>query len=171
MDEKTKEAAKWAEEMSKELPSEYKVAGFQEFLRYRLAISEERNLAPDLPIAPNDQDYPKDHKKQPTDWISDLVSEIPADHLIRESGSEDQKVAWAVINLANKGHEGINRAISEYIRFNLGIAPPSRQNINRALRNLFPKYLSREKHEKTRSYAYMPKPAVKETFAKLKSNK
>lgn len=159
-----KEATKWAFEMTDGLPEAYKVVAFQELLRYRL--SRAKPVAGQHRVATSTVDRGKTFNPK-VGWISDVLAVLPADHSIRERGSEEQKVAWAVINLANQGESAINKTIREFIRFNLGIAPPSRQNTNRALRGLFPKHLSRERVEEEKSYEYTPKPTIKEIFEKL----
>jgi hypothetical protein len=157
-------AVEWAAELAEELPEKYQVAGFQEFLRHRISRIEtdSKIAAPALlhhtpvkslanSIGPN------------TTWISDLVENLPPDHVIR-GGSEEQKVGWAVIYINLKGGLAINEQIRDYIKFNLGVASPSRQNTNRALRKMFPKHLSREKVRGEKSYAYSPKPSIGELF-------
>jgi hypothetical protein len=165
---KASEAAKWASKLAQDLPEEFKVVGFQEYLRFRLSsISDESPAAERKKGAPRPQE---DAANPSIHWITELVKDLPEDHVIRENGSEEQKIAWAVIHLTSEGQFAINKAISDHIRFYLGVAPPIRQNINRALRKLFPKHLSREKFQEGKSYRYTPKPTITAVFADLQSD-
>lgn len=149
----------WTEEQVKALPSEYRAAAFQELLGYKLAARQPESAStaaqvsqsPTAPVASN--------------WISQILSDLPPDFAVSERGSEEQRVAWAVLHLVAAGSLAVNKSIGEEIRLKLSVPPPSRQNINRALRKLTPKYLSREQHG--RGLAYFPKPAIRELFANL----
>lgn len=102
-----------------------------------------------------------------SDWFSSAVKKLPPDHLIASEGSYDQKVGWAVMRLFEERKPAVNEAIRDYIRLNLSIAPPSRQNTNRSLRRMTPKFLSREQAGDGRSLAYYPKPSVLGLFTDL----
>ena len=164
---KPKDAVNWAINLSDKLPSEYRVAAFQEFLRFQLT---EHGTEPSFskPKVPRQVGLPNSANR-PFDWVAKVLTDLPPDHLIREAGSEEQKVAWAVVCLARDGQTAFNKSIGEYIRLNLSIAPPNRQNINRALRKLVPKYLSREKLKDRKGLAYLPKPSIAELFSNLKT--
>jgi hypothetical protein len=106
-----------------------------------------------------------------SDWLSSVLSNLPPDHLIAENGSYDQKITWAVIRLFKDGQPAVNETIRDHIRLNLSISPPSRQNTNRSLRRLVPKYLSREPSGQGRSLTYFPKPEVLKLFKNLLDTK
>lgn len=161
------EAARWAQEMANDLPEELRVAGFQELLRYALQMdSDQRHER----ATENPKSIEAKAATSTPAWILEEKERLPPDHRIREAGTEAQKVGWAVLGLVAEGKEAVNKEISKYIRMNLGISPPSREAINRGLRNLIPKYLAREKVSNGRGYMYRPQPLINQLFEDIRDN-
>lgn len=134
----------WAIGIAEKLPEKFQQTAFAELLRYALLYSD--NSEP-----PNKQ-LPKKSIHQitkETDFknFSDL-------DLLSKKGNRDQHIAWAVAELYARNEEVNNNSIRKIIREHLAITPPARQNANRSLRNLTPKYITRTKNG--RKYNYTP---------------
>jgi len=145
----------WAIEIAEKLPEKFQQPAFSELLHYALFHSDEDEQ---LAKKPKDKLQPK----IPDEVISDGFPDL---HLLAKQGNRDQHVAWAVANLYLNKEEVNNEAIRKVIREKLAITPPGRQNTNRSLRNLTPKYITRTMVGK--KYNYAPNANFLEVFSEL----
>lgn len=147
----------WAIGIAEKLPEKFQQSAFSELLRFALNHDDE------------DDSFTKKIKsnKQKLDAEEIDTSEVVPDlDLLASNGNKDQHVAWAVAELYSKGEDVNNESIRKIIRQHLAIAPPNRQNTNRSLRNLTPKYISRTKTGN--KYIYVPSKRISEIFNDLK---
>ena len=149
-----KESINWAMELAKDVPEEFRVVAFAELLRYSLS------LIPNIPSGPN-----LTQSNHPLPPLRNISSELPDLHLLAQKGSRDQHVAWAVAELYARSEEINNESIRRIIKEHLAITPPVRQNTNRSLRDLTPKYIIRTKTGN--KYFYSPSARLPEIFEGL----
>ncbi len=157
-----KDAIDWAIQVSENLPEKYRESAFPELLRYALASeeiskSETRNAK-----------VPLEKIVTPSPMVN-VLNNLPEAHLLATKGNRDQHVAWAVAELNSRGEEAINVTIRKIIKEHLAVTPPTRQNTNRSLRNLTPKYIIRAKTGK--KYHYVSSAKLAEIFKDLKDEK
>lgn len=170
MDKKIKEAIAWATKHAEAVPEQYRIVSYKELLHYRLILlTKSKATSITSPQSANSKTKTDDVDAIKQDWISVNSSEVPPSHIVRDKGSESQKVAWAVIGLTESGELATTKTVRDYIQTNLAISPPNRQNTNRAFRTLFPKHLSRSKI-KGGAYSYLPKPGIQQEFSALLKN-
>ncbi len=145
----------WAIEIAEKLPDKFQQPAFSELLRYALFHSEKEKELEEKPKGKLQQKLPE---KVSSDGFPDL-------DLLAKQGNRDQHVAWAVAELHLNNEEVNNQTIRKVIREKLAITPPIRQNTNRSLRNLTPKYITRTKIGK--KYHYEPSANFLEIFDNL----
>lgn len=143
MDLELEKKAKWAIEIAEHLPERYKDNAFRELFRLALQSS-----------VPYDAPQTASSADPRSKLIEQILSKTPEAYKVAEKGNRDQQVVWAVIELNRRGEGAYNESIREAIKTYLGINPPNRQNTNRAIRNLLPKYLIREKREGGKGFKY-----------------
>jgi hypothetical protein len=153
-----KESIEWAIGLAKDVPEEFQVVAFAELLRYSLNLISNTLSNPDL--NKNNRSLPPLHN---------ISNGLPDLHLLAKKGSRDQHVAWAVAELYARGEEINNESIRRIIKEYLAITPPVRQNTNRSLRDLTPKYIIRTKTGK--KYFYTPSARLLEIFEGLEDTK
>lgn len=149
----------WAIAIAEKLPEKFQQSAFSELLRFALNHDDEDEGITKR-IKPNKQ-------KLAAEDI-DTSGLFPDLDLLASTGNKDQHVAWAVAELHARGEDVNNEAIRKIIREHLAIAPPSRQNTNRSLRSLTPKYVTRTKMGK--KYSYAPSQKISEIFNDLKDD-
>lgn len=153
-----RESIEWAMGLAKGVPEEFRIVAFSELLRYSLNLISNTSSNPD--VIKNNRPLPPLHN------ISDGLPDL---HLLAQKGSRDQHVAWAVAELYARSEEINNESIRRIIREHLAITPPARQNTNRSLRDLTPKYIIRTKTGK--KYFYTPSARLLEIFEGLEDAK
>ncbi len=151
----TTEAIDFALKLAEDVPEEYRLIAFPELLRYSLS-----SLATVSSIA-KDSELPRNHSIS-SDNISDTLPDL---HILAKKGSRDQHIAWAIAELFSRNEEANNLSIRDVIREYLAISPLGRQNTNRSLRNLTPKYVLRTKTDN--KYHYIPNAQLAEIFQNL----
>ena len=152
----------WAIEMAEGLPEKYQVVAFAELLRHALKSTSyaaesgagESSLAATL--------QPASQSLQER-----LIGELPDDYLVATNGSRDHQTVWAAIKLWQQGKEVTSASIIDCVKTHLCIQPEGAANTSTRLRNLTPKYLSREKREEGQGYAYRPTPKASDIFEDL----
>jgi hypothetical protein len=150
----------WAVQVAEKLPDKFQQSGFSELLHYALFKME------DEVGSHQNKSVQKLIMKLP---VTDVSADFPDLHRLAKKGNRDQHVAWAVAELYMREEEVNNNSIRQIIKEHLAITPPSRQNTNRSLRNLTPKFILRTKNG--RKYAYAPTPKFTEIFVDLKEDK
>jgi hypothetical protein len=153
-----KESIEWAMGLTKDVPEEFRVVAFAELLRYSLSL---------ISNTPGNSDLNKNNRPLPS--LHNISNGLPDLHLLAQKGSRDQHVAWAVAELFARGEEVNNESIRRIIKEHLAITPPVRQNTNRSLRDLTPKYIIRTKVGK--KYFYSPSARLLEIFEGLEDTK
>jgi hypothetical protein len=86
---------------------------------------------------------------------------LPAAHDVK-SGSNIERVAWAVVTLSSRGTPATVEAIRGCIRSDLGATPPSGSNTSTYLQRMTPQYVTRA--QVGRGYVYAPTDDVLEVF-------
>jgi len=149
----------WAVQVAEKVPEKYQQSAFSELLRHALSQmdGEEDGLKKAIK---------KTIVKSP---ITDVSGDFPDLHLLATQGNRDQHVAWAVAELYLREEDVNNNSIRKIIKEQLAITPPARQNTNRSLRNLTPKYIARTKIG--RKYQYAPAIKFTEIFNGLEDTK
>lgn len=145
----------WAIKIAEKLPEKFQQPAFSELLRYALFYSAREKEVEEKPKGKLQQKF---SEKVTSDEFPDLG-------LLAKQGNRDQHVAWAVAELHLTNEEVNNQTIRKVIREKLAITPPIRQNTNRSLRNLTPRYITRTKIGK--KYNYEPSENFLKIFEKL----
>jgi len=157
-----KEAIDWSLKMVEGVPEEHRVAAFSELLRYSLSSQSE-------PVNIPDQKTNLPQKDSQLSLVHDISKKLPELDLLAKKGSRDQHVAWAVAELYVRNEEVNNESIRRILKEHLAITPPARQNTNRSLRDLTPKFIIRTKVGK--KYFYTPSIRLPEIFEGLEDSK
>ena len=152
----TKEAIDFALKLAEDVPEEYRIVAFPELLRYSLS-----SLTTISSITKNSE-LPRNGSVS----LDNFSNTLPDLQVLVKKGNRDQHVAWAIAELFSRNEEANNLSIREIIREHLAISPPERQNTNRSLRNLTPKYVLRTKTDN--KYHYVPSAHLAEVFENLK---
>jgi hypothetical protein len=147
----------WAIQVAEKLPDKFQQSGFSELLRYALSQIDDEH--------PQKKPVQKVIVKLPVTKVS---HDFPDLHRLAKEGNRDQHVAWAVAELFTREEEVNNISIRQIIKDHLAINPPSRQNTNRSLRNLTPKFIVRTKNG--RKYHYAPATSFSQIFVGLKED-
>lgn len=90
-----------------------------------------------------------------------LATGLPPAHVVAD-GTNREKLAWAVVTLYSRGQEATTASVMEIIKDELSVTPPNRADVSNGLRELTPRYLSREKVG--RGYAYQPQGRILDIF-------
>jgi len=89
----------------------------------------------------------------------------PPPHVIKEKGSRRQKVAWALITLANRSESATPEAVMRVIKDELGATPPSAPHVSTELKEMTPRFATRTKVG--HAYAYIPAASIGDVFDAL----
>lgn len=90
-------------------------------------------------------------------------------HKVAEKGNRQMQAVWAVMELSKDESVADNEAIRKKIKDTLSVKPQSRQDTNRTLRKLVPKYLTRKEKVEGQGYEYFPGPDASDIFERLRS--
>jgi hypothetical protein len=157
-----KKSIDWALKIVEEIPEKYQVSAFPHLLRFAFESLEDT----DEELVFKEPKLKAPNSNSP---LSEVLSKLPDAHTLATRGDRDQHVAWAIAELFSRNEEANNVSILEIIRDHLAISPPGRQNTNRSLRNLTPKYVLRTKlHNK---FHYVPSAKLAEVFENLKDER
>ena len=94
---------------------------------------------------------------------------LPPDHLVKEHGSREQQVAWAVVKLHQRGEAATPASVMAAIKGELGSTPPTRPQTSTLLKNLVPRFMTRVKEG--RGFAYVPTASIGTVLAGLEKEK
>lgn len=145
----------WAIEIAEKLPEKFQQSAFSELLHYALFHSDESKRS-------EKKTKDKLQTKIPEKVLSDGFPDLD---LLAKQGNRDQHIAWAIAELYLNNMDVNNESIRKVLREKLAITPPGRQNTNRSLRNLTPKYITRTMVGK--KYNYAPSTNFLEVFNDL----
>lgn len=156
------DALNWAIDEAEKLPERYREIAFSELFQYALAhIGKE--------IVGEKTDDVESFNSVSTSTKFETRDGIPEAHIISVKGKQKHHVAWAIWKINNNGEEANNKSIRDAIRDHLAVSPPNRQNTNRVLRDLTPRYVIRTKVGK--EYQYKPSSKIFEAFKDLSDDK
>jgi len=141
-------------------PEEYREATYVEVLRHLLS----KVAPPDEPLS-----GPGLEQGLPEAGPARTVT-LPEPDLVADSDDHEMQTVWAVMALAEEGREAINETIRQKIELALAVTPQNRQNTNRTLRRLVPRYLARRKKNEGEGYAYVPTARAREIFQNLEED-
>lgn len=156
-----KVAAEWAVQMAELLPERYREAAFSVMLKFALESLDKDNFEP------RGGQLSQEKTTISNTNLKKIMTGIPDDEVIATKGNRDQQIAWAIAKLVSHSEEANNTTICEIIKTILAINPPTRQNTNRSLRYLVPKYVIREKKKNGRGYSYIPSVKITQIFEGL----
>ena len=138
-------------------PDEFRAITYTEILKFKLSQLVAAGHAPsgsaDLEVGQGSE--------------QGLQSGAPESFLVADHGTKEMQVVWAVVEITQEGATADNPAIRQRIEEVLGVTPQNRQNTNRTLRTLVPRYLRRTSKEEGRGYQYSPGPRALEIFSAL----
>jgi len=144
-------------EAAKKVPEEFRIVTYQEVLRHELVASDSEEQ----------HSVSAERKPRRPTRVNRSEIRLPEAHLVADSGDRSIQIVWAVISLRTEGVEADNEAIRNKIELSLGTKPENRQNTNRTLGGLVPKYLTRHEKEIGRGYAFEPAARAIEIFEGL----
>ncbi len=138
-------------------PDEFRSTTYSEVLRFKLSqlvgLVDTSSGAADLRASQRREREPQ--------------GGAPESYMLADHGTKEMHVVWAVIEITEEEAIADNKAIRQRIQEVLGVTPQNRQNTNRTLRDLVPRYLRRSVKEQGRGYQYLPGPRALEIFADL----
>ena len=145
-------------EIVEEIPSDLRTSAFAELLKFVLnPDSESLLLSHDTPAVEGKDTSNADIPE----WLSNIFSNKPEPHVVA-SGSRQEQAAWGIIQLCSEQKHATKENLREVLKTRLGVTPESKSNTNRTLRNLVPRYLTRE--ESDNGYSYLPTRNILDVF-------
>ena len=164
-----------ANELTEHLPSEIRKEAFSVMLKHLLGSSKDGSNR-NIKSISTGQDLKGESEKMIknqnnsgfNDWQLNVIKSLPESYIIAEKGDREQQTMWAVITLFSRNEKPVTGSVKKIIKDELGVAPQSDENTSHSLKNLIPKYLTREKDG--RSYVYYPTRNAPSLFKGLESD-
>lgn len=167
MEEDVQAVLDWAVEIAESAPEAYRQAAFTELLSYGL-VSLQKDKGSFEQSVVSDEAVSSMHSSADQDVRFD---NLPETYLIAKQGTREQQTVWSVIELCRSGKEATVDSVANNIKTKLGISPEKKSNTSTTLRNLTPRYLSRNKRETGKGYAYKPASDAIKIFDEFRSKK
>lgn len=94
--------------------------------------------------------------------VSASSTSMPLPHVVKERGSRRQRVAWALVTLANRSESATPDAVMRVIKDEMGATPPSAAHVSTELKEMTPRFATRTKVG--HAYAYTPRASIGDVF-------